>query len=148
MQLSDHIIHDELKLIDLEEILPPNAHIFAECLRGIANVHNVCVSEALDPAFETIIGDFVASWKTLEDQFEVGCTLKIHIIGTHMLDAIKETGKTFHNESDEVVEQAHFRVNAFEKSHGYLVSDRKMQTPNAAAKQQKMMEHLNSVHLR
>ena len=65
-----------------------------------------------------------------------------------MLDAIKETGKTFHNESDEVVEQAHYRVNAFEKSHGYLVSDRKMQTPNAAAKQQKMMEHLNSVHLR
>ena len=51
-----------------------------------------------------------------------------------MLDAIKETGKTFHNESDEVVEQAHFRVNAFEKSHGYLVSDRKMQTPNAAEK--------------
>ena len=65
-----------------------------------------------------------------------------------MLDAIKETGKTFHNESDEVVEQAHFRVNAFEKSHGYLVSDRKMQTPNAAEKQQKRMEHLNSAHLR
>ena len=142
------IIHDELKLIDLEEMLPPNASIFVECLRGIANVHTVCVSEALDPSFESIIGDFVANWKTLQDQFGIGCTLKIHIIGTHLLDAIKQTGETFHNESDEVVEQAHYRVNAFERSHGYLVSDRKMQTPNAAEKQQRMMEHLNSHHLR
>ena len=102
--------------------------------------HKVCVSEALNPSFETIINDFVASWKTLEDHFGIGCTLKIHIIGTHLLDAIKTTG--------EVVEQAHYRVNAFEKSHGYLVSDRKMQTPNAAEKQQRMMEHLNSHHLR
>ena len=84
----------------------------------------------------------------IASQFGIGCTLKIHIIGTHLLDVLKETGKTFHNESDEVVEQAHYRVNAFEKSHGYLVSDRKMQTPSAAEKQQKMMEHLNSVHLR
>ena len=45
------IIHDEEKLIHLEESLPPNASIFAECLRGIANVHNVVVSETLDPAF-------------------------------------------------------------------------------------------------
>ena len=72
-------------MIHLEEILPPNAHIFAKCLRGIANVHNVCVSEALNPSFESIIGDFVASWKTLEEQFGIGCTLKIHIIGTHLL---------------------------------------------------------------
>ena len=142
------IIHDELKLIDLEEILPPNAKVFVECLRGIANVHTVCVSEALDPSFETIISDFVANWKILQDQFGIGCTLKIHIIGTHLLDAIKQTGETFHNESDEVVEQAHYRVNAFERIHGYLVSDRKMQTPNAAEKQQRMMEHLNSHHLR
>ena len=63
------------------------------------------------------------------------------------MDAIKQTGETFHNESDEVVEQAHYRVNAFERIHGYLVSDRKMQTPNAAEKQQRMMEHLNSHHL-
>ena len=84
----------------------------------------------------------------IASQFGIGCTLKIHIIGTHLLDVLKETGKTFHNESGEVVEQAHYRVNAFEKSHGYLVSDRKMQTPNAAEKQQKRMEHLNSVHLR
>ena len=84
----------------------------------------------------------------IASQFGIGCTLKIHIIGTHLLDVLKETGKTFHNESDEVVEQAHYRVNAFKKSHGYLVSDRKMQTPSAAEKQQKMMEHLNSVHLR
>ena len=48
-------------------------------------------------------------------------SFKIHIIGTHLLDAIKQTGETFHNESDEVVEQAHYRVNAFERSHGYLV---------------------------
>ena len=47
-------------------------------------------------------------------------SFKIHIIGTHLLDAIKQTGETFHNESDEVVEQAHYRVNAFERSHGYL----------------------------
>ena len=84
----------------------------------------------------------------MQDQFGIGCTLKIHIIGTHLLDAIKQTGETFHNESDEVVEQAHYRVNAFERIHGYLVSDRKMQTPNAAEKQQRMMEHLNSHHLR
>ena len=142
------IIHDEEKLIHLEESLPPNASIFAECLRGIANVHNVVVSETLDPAFETIISDFVANWKILEEQFDIGCTLKIHIIRTHMLDAIKETGKTFHDETDEVVEMAHYRVYDFEKTHGYLVSVRKMQTEIAAVKQRLLLEHLNSVHLR
>ena len=142
------IIHDEEKLIHLEESLPPNASIFAECLRGIANVHNVVVSETLDPAFETIISDFVANWKILEEQFDIGCTLKIHIIGTHMLDAIKETGKTFHDETDEVVEMAHYRVYDFEKTHGYLVSVRKMQTDIAAVKGRLLLEHLNSVHLR
>ena len=65
-----------------------------------------------------------------------------------MLDAIKETGKTFHDETDEVVEQAHYRVYDFEKAHGYLVSVRKMQTENAAVKQRLLLEHLNSVHLR
>ena len=38
-------------------------------------------------------------------------------------------------------------VHAFEKTHGYFVSERKMQTEIAAEKQQRMMEHLNSVHL-
>ena len=111
-------------------------------------MHNVVVSETLDPAFETIISDFVANWKILEEQFDIGCTLKIHIIGTHMLDAIKETGKTFHDETDEVVEQAHYRVYDFEKTHCYLVSVRKMQTEIAAVKQRLLLEHLNSVHLR
>ena len=83
--------------------------------------HKVCVSEALNPSFETIINDFVASWKTLEDHFGIGCTLKIHIIGTHLLDAIKTTGETFHNESDKVVEQAHYKTHEFEK-WGPLIS--------------------------
>ena len=66
-----------------------------------------------------------------------------------MLDAIRESGKTFHDESDEVVEKVHYsvHVHAFEKTHGYFVSERKMQTEIAAEKQQRMMEHLNSVHL-
>ena len=57
------------------------------------------------------------------------------------------TGKTLHDESDEPVELAHFRVNAFEHRHGYHISDRKMMTPTAAERQQNMMVHLNSDHL-
>ena len=102
----------------------------------------------LDPAFESIIRDFVTKWKALEDLFGIGCTLKIHIIGTHLLDVLRETGKTLHDESDEVVEQAHFRVQHFEKIHGYQTSNRKMITSSAGGKQQRMMEHINSYHLR
>ena len=142
------VIHDESKLVHLEEILPQNAKIFVDCLRGIAEVHNLLRYAVLDPAFESIISDFVIKWKALEDIFGIGCTLKIHIIGTHLLDVLSETGKTLHDESDEVVEQAHFRVQHFEKIHGYQTSDRKMTTSNAGGKQQRMMEHLNSYHLR
>ena len=141
------VINDEVKLTNLEESLPANAHIFVECLRGIASVHKVLVSDTLHPDYEAIITNFVTNWKVLEDKFEISCTLKIHIIETHMLDAIRESGKTFHDESDEVVEKAHYGVHAFEKTHGYFVSERKMQTEIAAEKQQRMMEHLNSVHL-
>ena len=107
-----------------------------------------CVTKHSERKSILLITSSANTQKILQDQFGIGCTLKIHIIGTHLLDAIKQTGETFHNESDEVVEQAHYRVNAFERIHGYLVSDRKMQTPNAAEKQQRMMEHLNSHHLR
>ena len=141
------VIKDEVKLIDLEESLPANANIFVECLRGIASVHKVLVSDTLHPDYEAIITNFVTNWKVLEDKFEISCTLKIHIIETHMLDAIRESGKSFHDESDEVVERAHYGVHYFEKTHGYFVSERKMQTEIAAEKQQRMMEHLNSVHL-
>ena len=55
---------------------------------------------------------------------------------------------TFHYETDDVVEMAHYRVYDFEKTHGYLVSVRKMQTEIAAVKQRLLLEHLNSVHLR
>ena len=54
---------------------------------------------------------------------------------------------THSDENLPVVEKAHYSVNAFEKTHGYFVSERKMQTEIAAEKQQRMMEHLNSVHL-
>ena len=111
-------------------------------------MHNLVRFQILDPAFENIIGEFVTKWKALEDLFGIGCTLKIHIIGTHLLDVLRETGKTLHDESDEVVEQAHFRVQHFERTHGYETSDRKMMTTNAGEKQQRMMEHLNSYHLR
>ena len=111
-----------------------------ECLRGIASVHKVLVSDTLHPDYEAIITNFVTNWKVLEDKFEISCTLKIHIIETHMLDAIRESGKSFHDESDEVVERAHYGVHYFEKTHGYFVSERKMQTEIAAEKQQRMME--------
>ena len=44
------------------------------------------------------------------------------------------------DESGEVVEKAHYGVHDFEKTHGYFVSERKMQTEIAAEKQQRMME--------
>ena len=70
------IIHDEMKLAHLEGILPENAKIFVDCLRGIADVHKVVTSPILDPDFESIIGNFVTKWKVLEDCFGIGCTLK------------------------------------------------------------------------
>ena len=142
------VIHDDIKLAHLEGFLPHNAKIFVDCLRGIADVHHLVTSPTLDSDFENIISNFILKWKELEDIFSIGCTLKIHIIGTHLLDVLKETGKTLHDESDEPVEQAHYRVNDFEKKHGYYVSDRKMATSNAGIRQQRMMEHLNSYHLR
>ena len=142
------IIHDEMKLADLEGILPENAKIFVDCLKGIAQVHKLVTSPILDPDFESIISNFIIKWKVLEDLFGIGCTLKIHIIGTHLLDVLRETGQTLHDESDEPVEQAHFRVKAFENLHGYHTSDRKMTTQNAGRRQQRMMEHLNSHHLK
>ena len=111
-------------------------------------MHHLVTSPTLNSDFENIISNFILKWKELEDIFSIGCTLKIHIIGTHLLDVLKETGKTLHDESDEPVEQAHYRVNDFEKKHGYYVSDRKMATSNAGIRQQRMMEHLNSYHLR
>ena len=137
-----------MKLADLEGILPENAKIFVDCLKGIAQVHKLVTSPILDPDFESIISNFIIKWKVLEDLFGIGCTLKIHIIGTHLLDVLRETGQTLHDESDEPVEQAHFRVKAFENLHGYHISDRKMTTPNAGRRQQRMMEHLNSYHLK
>ena len=111
-------------------------------------MHKVVTSPILDPEFESIIGNFIMKWKVLEDCFGIGCTLKIHIIGTHLLDVLRDTGKTLHDESDEPVEQAHYKVKAFEDRHGYHISDRKMMTPNAGRRQQSMIEHLNSYHLR
>ena len=142
------IIHDEMKLANLEGILPENANIFVDCLRGIAEVHKLVTSPILTPLFESIISNFIVKWKVLEDLFAIGCTLKIHIIGTHLLDVLRDTGNTLHDESDEPVEQAHFRVKAFENLHGYHTSDRKMTTQNAGRRQQRMMEHLNSYHLK
>ena len=141
------IIHDEMNLAHLEGILPDHAKIFVDCLRGIAEVHTVVTSPILNPEFESIISNFIMKWKTLEELFGIGCTQKIHIIGTHLVDVLRDTGKTLHDESDEPVELAHFRVNAFEHRHGYHISDRKMMTPTAAERQQNMMVHLNSYHL-
>ena len=56
--------------------------------------------------------------------------------------------ETLHNESDEPVEQAHFRVKAFEYTHGYHTTDRNMTTSMAGIRQQRMMEHLNSYQLK
>ena len=111
-------------------------------------MHKVVTSRILDPEFESIIGNFITQWKVLEDCFGIGCTLKIHIIGTHLLDVLRETEKTLHGESDEPVELAHYRTLKFEERHGYLTSERKMKTKRAGEKQQDMMEHLNSYHLR
>ena len=99
--------------------------------------------KTLDPS-----PNFITKWKVLEDCFGIGCTLKIHIIDTHLLEVLRDTGKTLHDESDEPVEQAHYKTKAFEVRHGYHISDRKMMTPNAGRRQQSMMEHLNSYHLR
>ena len=55
--------------------------------------------KTLDPS-----PNFITKWKVLEDCFGIGCTLKIHIIGTHLLDVLRDTGKTLHDESDEPVE--------------------------------------------
>ena len=85
---------------------------------------------------------------TVESPCTVCDTLKIHIIGTHLLDVLRETEKTLHGESDEPVELAHYRTLKFEERHGYLTSERKMKTKRAGEKQQDMMEHLNSYHLR
>ena len=41
-----------------------------------------------------------------------------------------------------------FRVKAFENTHGYHISDRNMMTVMAVIRQQRMMEHLNSAHLK
>ena len=142
------IIQSEMKLAHLEGILPEHAKPFVDCLRGIKDVHKVVISRILDPEFESIIGNFITQLKVLEDCFGIGCTLKIHIIGTHLLDVLRETEKTLHGESDEPVELAHYRTLKFEERHGYLTSDRKMKTKRAGEKQQDMMEHLNSYHLR
>ena len=142
------IIQSELKLAHLEGILPEHAKPFVDCLRGIKDVHKVVTSRILDPEFESIIGNFITQWKVLEDCFGIGCTLKIHIIGTHLLDVLRETEKTLHGESDEPVELAHYRTLKFEERHGYLTSERKMKTKRVGKKQQRMMEHLNSYHLR
>ena len=81
------VINDEVKLTNLEESLPANAHIFVECLRGIASVHKVLVSDTLHPDYEAIITNFVTNWKVLEDKFEISCTLKMvrrHMPMRHM----------------------------------------------------------------
>ena len=52
-------------------------------------------------ATKKIFSDFVLKWKILEDCFGTGCTLKIHIIDTHLVDVLKDTGKTLHDKSDE-----------------------------------------------
>ena len=67
--------------------------------------------------------------KSQEDVFGTGCTLKIHIISTHLLYVLRETGETLHNESDEPVEQAHYKVKAFEDRHGYHTSGKKDDDP-------------------
>ena len=93
------------------------------------------------PKFTIMICDFVCN--VCGKQFKSKKTLTQHNRDVHI-----ELDVPCSSSSDEVVEQAHYRVNAFERIHGYLGSDRKMQTPNAAEKQQRMMEHLNSHHLR
>ena len=59
-----------------------------------------------------------------------------------------ERQETLHDESDEPVEQAHYRTKVSEEMHGYQISDRKIMTPNAGVRKQRMMEHLNSYDLR
>ena len=63
------------------------------------------------------------------------------------MDVLRDTGKTLHDENDKPVEQAHFKVKAFEHRHGCHISDRKMMTPTAAERQQDMMVHLDSFEI-
>ena len=81
----------------------------------------------------------------------LNCILQDLFRNTHLniFGALKYAPKCaklhfFHDETDEVVQQAHYKVCDFEK----LVSERKMQTDNAAVIQRLLLEHLNSVHLR
>ena len=92
------------------------------------NAHKKRVHEKTVNAIQQLLFKFACS----SCDFKTGTKYKLE---RH--NAIKQTGETFHNESDEVVEQAHYRVNAFERIHGYPVSDRMMQTPNAAEKNNK-----------
>ena len=55
------------------------------------------------------------------------------------MDVLRDTGKILQDESDEPMEQAHFKVKAFEHRHGCHISDRKMMTPKAAERQQDMI---------
>ena len=73
---------------------------------------------------------------------------EVDVCGSFGFKIEAKTEKTLHGESDEPVELAHYRTLKFEERHGYLTSERKMKTKRAGEKQQDMMEHLNSYHLR
>ena len=71
----------------------------------------------------------------------------VHIEGDFPCTLCDKTFRTKMHLANHVF-MAHYRVYDFEKTHGYLVSVRKMQTDIAAVKQRLLLEHLNSVHLR
>ena len=86
-----------------------------DCLKSLAEVHNICRSPSLRIDYEEVIQEITI---TLEEcRVGISKTMKVHIISDHLPEYFKKTGKTLLKINDEVVEAVHSKYKQFVERH-------------------------------
>ena len=94
----------------IREVLDDNLHIFGDCMESLEKVRKACFGYSLDQNYKETIEDFKSDWMTLNFEFGIPFTTKVHIICDHLEDFIERQKKPLGEFSEEVVEAAHQRL--------------------------------------
>ena len=97
-------------LLELQRMFGEGSVVWTRYLRAIRCLHSAMVQKELVPNYVEIVDEFNSSF---EDLHTLGLseTLKVHILGCHVLEYFEWTQETMHDGNDEAIESCIKMVN-------------------------------------
>ena len=133
-------------LDELRKLLPECddnvAHLWIDYLSALRELYSVLVRPTLDDDFsyEDKFEQFETAFEAVHNVWGLPETVKIHILTSHTLEYLTETGETLSKVNDEHLERAHQKVRYFETRHNHRVTKNKV----GAHKQKRSLSCISS----